>query len=97
MKFILTDHLKSRLKLRNISGSIVENIFKESQEFYWDNLRNHHVAVGQAQYKGKMRKMLVAYDKIGNTIEFITVHPITAEEIDQRVKSGRWMYEKKQN
>lgn len=97
MKFIFTDHFKSRLKLRNISGATIQNIYKKAQEFYWDNLRNHHIAVGQARYKGKLRKMLVAYDKIGNTVEFITSHPITDEEISQRITSGRWIYEKKQN
>lgn len=97
MKFILTDHLKSRLKLRNISEKIVQNIFQNSQDFYWDNLRNHHIAVGQAQYQGKVRKMLVAYDKIENTVEFITIHPITDEEINKRLTSERWRHEKKQN
>lgn len=97
MKFVLTDHLKSRLKLRNISEKIVQNIFDKSQDFYWDNLRNHHIAVGQVRYKGKLRKLLVAYDKIGGTIEFVTTHPITDEAISQRVTDGRWIYEKKQN
>lgn len=97
MSLILTDHLKSRLKLRNIPEKMVKSIFEKSQKFYWDNLRNHHIAVGQAQYKGKIRKMLVAYDKIGDTIEFVTIHPITDKEIDQRMMSGRWVYEKKQN
>ncbi|MBI2338031.1 hypothetical protein HYU95_02505 [Candidatus Daviesbacteria bacterium] len=89
--------MKSRLELRNISKKTGQNIFEKSQEFYWDNLRNHHIAVGRVRYKGKIRKMLAAYDKIGDTIELITIHPITDEEINQRIKSGRWIYEKEQN
>lgn len=97
MKLILIDHLKSRLKLRGVSEKTVKNIFNKSQGFYWDSLRNHYIAVSQIKYKGKTRKMLVAYDKILDAVELITVHPVTDEEIDRRIKSGRWVYEKKHN
>lgn len=97
MKFVLTNHLQSRLELRDVPEKTVQNIFKKAKEFYWDNLRNHHIAIGQTQYKGKTRKMLLVYDKIGDTVEFITIHPITDQEISQRLISGRWSYEEKQN
>lgn len=97
MKLILTDHLKSRLKLRNIHEKTVENVFKKAQEFYWDNLRQHHVVISKVTYKGKLRKMLAAYDTIGDETEVITAHPIEDAEIKQRLASGRWTYEKKQD
>ena len=97
MKLILTDHLKSRLKLRNIAGKTVENIFRKKEEYYWDNLRQHHVTIAKITYKGKLRKMLAAYDTIGDETEVITAHPITDAEIKQRLISGRWTYEKKQD
>ncbi len=97
MKFILTDHLKSRLKLRGISEKTVDSIFKKAEEFYWDNLRQHHIVISKVIYKDKLRKMLVAYDTIGDEIEVITTHPITDVEIKQRLISGRWIYEKKQD
>lgn len=40
--------------------------------------------------------MLVAYDKIGERVELITTHPITDSEINQRLESGRWKYEKRE-
>lgn len=97
MKLILTDHLKSRLELRDIPIKSVENIFKKAKEFYWDNLRKHHIVVSKIIYKGKLRKMLAAYDTIGDETEVITAHPITDAEIKQRLISGRWTHEKKQD
>ncbi len=49
---------------------------------------------GLVNYGGKMRKALVAYDKIEDGIEVITIHPISETEIKQRLESGRWSYEK---
>lgn len=94
MKVIYTNHLRSRLRQRDIPISIVKNIFKDADEFYWDNLRNHNIVVNTVLYKGKRRKVLVAYDTIDNRCEVITIHPITAEQIKQRVSSARWSYEK---
>lgn len=105
MKLNLTDHLESRLKLRGISEKIVEKIFKKQEEFYWDNLRKHHIVVSKVTYKGKLRKMLAAYDKrslpfsnekrrIEDEIEVITTHPVTDEIIKKRLISGRWTHEK---
>lgn len=94
MKLVLTDHLKDRLKSRSISTKIVDEIFEKSEKFYWDNLRNRHVVVSKVAYKGKLRKMLAAYDKIGDKIEVVTTHPITDAEIKNRLISGRWNHEK---
>lgn len=53
--------------------------------------------VSKVTYKGKLRKMLAAYDKIGDATEIITTHPISDKEINQRINSGRWIYEENQN
>lgn len=94
MKLILTSHLKERLISRGISETIVDEIFEKSEEFYWDNLRNRHIVVSRVIYKGKLRKMLAAYDKIEDKIEVVTMHPITDVEIKNRLISGRWSHEK---
>ena len=86
-----------RLKQRRVPLRIVKEIFEKSVGYYWDRLRNHYVAVGEVVYKGKRRKVLAAYDKIGKEAEVITVHPITSFEIKQRLDSGRWSYEKSKN
>lgn len=94
MKLVFTDHLKTRLKQRGIPTKVVREIFKQSLENYWDNLRNRNIIIGEVLYQGKIRKVLAAYDKIENTKEVVTIHPITDEQIKQRLSSGRWEYEK---
>lgn len=98
MKVIFTNHLRIRLKQRGISLKLSEEVFRTATEYYWDNLRNHHIKVAEIHYKDKLRKVLLAYDKITeDTVEFITLHPITNRQIQQRLDSGRWKYEKTSN
>lgn len=93
MRLIYTDHLKTRLKQRGIPIKIVKEIFGKNEEHHWDNLRNHYIVVSEVKYKGKYRKVLAAYDKIVGAKEVITIHPISDEEIKQRLNSGRWAHE----
>lgn len=97
MKLVYTDHLKTRLKQREIPLKIVREIFENGQENYWDELRSRHIVVATVVYKGKLRKVLAAYDRIGSRTEVVTIHPITDEEIQQKLKSGRWSHEKIKN
>ena len=94
MKIVFTDHLLTRLKQRKISRNIVKEIFNQSLENYWDNLRNRHIVIGEVLYQGKYRKVMEAYDIIEKRIEAVTIHPITETEIKHRLQSGRWNYEK---
>lgn len=93
MTLVYTNHLKTRLKERGINLSLVKEVFEKAGEWYWDRLRKHHIAIAYVSYKGKRRKVLAAYDKIGENIEVITLHPITEEQIGQRVASRRWKHE----
>ena len=97
MKIVYTDHLKNRLKQREIPLKIIRQVFTQAKEYYFDNLRNHHITVTKVLYKEKVRKVLVAYDTMINAIEAITIHPITDEQIEQRLNSGRWKHEEKQS
>lgn len=97
MKLIYTDHLKTRLKHREIALNLVREIFDKSKEYYWDNLRHHRIVISTVNFKGKYRKVLAAYDTIKKGFEVITIHPITDEEIKKRLLSGRWSYEKNKN
>lgn len=72
---------------------MVKEIFLNTEERYFDHLRNHSIVIGNALYKGRVRKMLAAYDKIGDKFEVVTTHPISDKQIAQRIKSGRWTYE----
>lgn len=74
---------------------MAREVFKKSKEYYWDALRNHHIKVAEVKYRDKLRKVLLAYDKIEDErVELITLHPIADKEIQQRLDLGRWKYEK---
>lgn len=56
-------------------------------------LRGHYVVLGSVRIKDRRRSLIVAYDKIGDRIEFITIHFIRDKEIANKINSGRWKNE----
>lgn len=95
MKIISQPHLKIRLKQREIPPDYPSKIFSQPDNQYLDTFSNHQIAVKKLKYNGKLRPMAIAYDIIKLEIQIITVHPISNQEISNRVKRGRWVkYEK---
>jgi hypothetical protein len=90
MKIIYTPHLKFRLKVRNIPSHLPKKIFKEAREHYWDSLTHHYVAVHKLRFINKPREVAVTYDKKGEVIEIITIHPLKVYQKTARINSGRW-------
>lgn len=93
VKFIFKPHFKFRAKQRGITLQLAQTIYNKAREKYYDNLREHHIAIAVIEFKGKTRRMMVVYDKINQTIEFITTHVIKEKEIENKVELGRWKYE----
>lgn len=94
MKIVLRPHLKVRLEQRNIPQSYPKKIVSNPDAKYIDTLTSHAVAVQKMEYNEKLRPMAVAYDIIGNIIQIITIHPVSEQEIQNKLKRGRWVYEK---
>lgn len=90
MKIIYTPHLKFRLKVRNIPSQLPKKIFKEAKEHYYDSLTQHYVAVHKLRFINKPREVAVTYDKKGEVMEIITIHPLKVYQKTARVNSGRW-------
>lgn len=90
MKFVYRPHFKFRAKQRGIEPNFAEKIFKKSSKRYWDTLREHYIVLGSAKIKDKRKNIMLAYDKIGGRIEFITTHFIRDKEITNKINSGRW-------
>lgn len=90
MKIIYTSHLEFRLKMRNIPHDLPRKIFQETKAHYYDNMTLHYIAVDKVKYEGKIREMGVTYDKKGDAIEIITIHPIKPYQKHSRMTSGRW-------
>lgn len=85
-----TEHLKLKIKLRNISEKLVKDIYLTSNEKYFDNVTKHQVAIKNIKYKEKTRDMVICYDEFDDRVEIITIHPLKFYQKIQRINSGRW-------
>lgn len=90
MNIIYTAHLKFRLKVRNIPSSLPKKVFKEAKEHYYDNLTSHYVAIHKFEFNNKMKEFAVTYDRKGDVIEIITIHPLKPYQKITRINLGRW-------
>ena len=90
MKFEYRPHFKFRAKQRGIDSSLAKKIFKKPSKRYRDTLRGHNIVLGSIMIRFRRRNLIVAYDKIGDSIEFITIHFIRDKEITNKINSGRW-------
>ena len=91
MKIVLRPHLKVRLEQRGIPQSYPKVVVNNPDAGYFDTLTNHLIAVKKMEYNGKLRPMAVSYDIIGNIIQIITIHPVTEQEIRNKLERGRWI------
>ena len=89
MKFIYTSHFKFRAKQRKIALKLARKIFENADEYYFDNLRKHKIAIARLKFNRKVKTIMLSYDIIDETVEFITIHPIRDKEIENKVISGR--------
>jgi len=85
-----TEHLKLKIKLRNISKKLVNDIYITSNEKYFDNVTRHQIAIKKIKYKEKTRDMVICYDEFKDRVEIITIHPLKTYQKIHRIKSGRW-------
>lgn len=95
MKIIYREHLKRRLKERKIPSSYPRRVYLNSTQRFFDTGTNHHIAIAKLEYAGKLKNLAVSYDIIGSQIELITIHPISDQEILNKVKIGRWTRDEK--
>ena len=88
MRVAWTDYLKYRASLRGFDLSRIENIIRHSSERYHDVGTSRDIAVGQ--YDGKL--VLIPYESDEYVITPVTIHVITRQQINVRIKTGRFIY-----
>ncbi len=91
MEIRYTEHLKLRLKLRDIPYDMPREIYESAEENYYDNGTSYYVALKRLDYAGKIRTMAIVYDKYEEHISIITIYPIKEHRKDKRIKVGRWV------
>jgi len=90
MKIVYTAHLELRLRIRDIPLELPRRILKEAKDYYYDTLTKHYVAIHRLEFNGKLRDMVLIFDKKADWIEAITVHPIKPYQKQSLINSGRW-------
>ncbi len=93
MRIDYTDHLKLRLKVREIPEWMPAKIYRQSEERYYDHSTGHHIAVLSLQYHGRVRPVMIAYDAFEDRVQIVTIRPIARADIEKRVNTGRWTRE----
>jgi hypothetical protein len=83
---IWTDYLRYRAELRGFDLAEVERILRFGEERYLDTITGRNVAVGR---HGRLL-VVVPYDAIGDDIIPVTIHATTRQQVNFRVKSGRF-------
>ena len=83
------DYMRYRARLRGFDLARVEHIVRYSEERYVDTSTGRLIAVGR--HGGHL--VMIPYEKKGNTLTSITIHATTRQQINLRVKSGRFTNE----
>jgi hypothetical protein len=86
---IWSDYLKYRTKLRGFEASKIEHILRYSEERYFDTITKRLIVVG----KHDDRLVIIPYEKHGNEVIPVTIHATTRQQINFRLKTGRFVYE----
>jgi hypothetical protein len=85
-KVVWSDHMRYRLRLRSFDIAAVEQIVRHSAERYIDTATGRLVAVG----RHGDRLILVPYERAENTLTPVTVHVTSRQQINIRVRTGRF-------
>jgi hypothetical protein len=88
---LLNSHfeLKYRAKLRGFDLTKLERIIEDSDERYYDTISGRSVVVGR---HGRTL-VLILYECTDTATTPITVHATTRQQIDFRLKKGRFIHE----
>ena len=89
VRIVWTDYMKYRVSLRGFELAMLEHIVRYSTERYIDTATGRLIAVGQ---HGK-HLIMIPYERIWETATPVTVHVTSRQQINSRLRSGRFAYE----
>lgn len=88
-EIVWSDYLKYRSELRGFELSKIENILRHSEERYFDTSTRRLIVVGRHDD----RLVLIPYEHRGNALIPVSIHATTRQQINFRLKTGRFIYE----
>ncbi len=89
MIVVWTEYMKYKAKLRGFDLAKIENIVKSSAERYSDTTTGRRVAVGHHGNK----LVIIPYEADDNSITPVTIHVTTRQQVDIRIRTGRFIHE----
>jgi hypothetical protein len=93
MEFIWSEYIRHRAESREFDLGKIEEILRYSAERYFDTETNRLIAVGRHDE----RLIMVPYETYRDTIRPVTVHAVTRQQINFRIKTGRFTNEQIRN
>lgn len=87
MEYIWTEYLEHRARSRGFDLGIVEQILRSSEERYFDTITRRMIVVGR---HGR-RLVMIAYEQNADTVTPVTIHAITRQQINFRLRTGRFI------
>ena len=88
-EIVWTDYMEYRAELRRFDLARIEQIVRYSAERYVDNFSGRLIAVGDVE--GTL--VMIPYEVESKTITPVTVHATTRQQINLRLKTGRFTHE----
>ena len=88
-RIMWTRYMQHRLHLRSYDQGTVEDILRYSSERYFDSVSGRLIAIGHH----RDLLVMVPYDQEGSTMTPVTIHATTRQQINSRLKSGRFSNE----
>ena len=82
-----SEYLRYRADLRGFEPAKIEKILRYSVERYFDTITRRMIAVGRHD----VRLVMVPYEEKEDTITPITIHVTTRQQINFRLKTGRFV------
>ena len=86
---IWSDYIKYKADLRGFELTKMENILRYSGEKYYDTITRRMIAIGRQDE----HLVMVPYEEKGNAIIPVTIHATTRQQINTRLKTGRFIHE----
>ena len=85
--YVWTEYLRHRARSRKIDLTVIEHILSFSDERCFDTETRRMVAIG----RHGNRLVMVPYQQDNDTVTPITVHATTRQQVNLRLRSGRFI------
>lgn len=89
-EIVYSEHLKTRLELREIPYNLPKRIYERSTERYRDRQTELSIAIGRSAYRGRVREFTVVYREVQSTVILVTIHPLKPQQKFARARQARW-------